>query len=152
MALVPAIYQSSTDQAFFTLLTFQPADNSAPIRFVNNLEAVVSRGNTFQPFPFSIKLLTDDGESNPQVTLQIDATDQQVIELVRELQEPPMVTLEIVLSGSPNTVDKSVDFLRMLSVSYDALTVTVTLQPDNFLNLPAVDSIYSGNEFPDLVT
>jgi hypothetical protein len=38
-----------------------------------------------------------------------------------------------------------------VNVQYDALSVTGTLQPVNFLNAPAVDSLYTGIEFPDLV-
>lgn len=150
MAIIPAVYKSSINEAFFTLLTFTPTTGPV-LRVVNNNEDVVSRGIAYAAFPFSIVLAASDGETIPTLTVTIDAIDQQIIELIREFEDPPAVKLEIVLSSSPDTVEKTVDFLRLIDVQYDAYTVTGRLQQDNFLNLPAVDSIYSGNEFPDLV-
>jgi hypothetical protein len=153
MAIIPAMYKSSSDQAFFILLTIQPAAGSAypPLRVVNNLENVTSRGNVYTAFPFAINLPNDDGETQPTMTITIDAVDQSLITLVRELEEPPTLTMELVMSATPDVVDKSIGFLRLVNVQYDVLQITATLQPVNFMAQRAVDSIYSGTEFPDLV-
>ncbi len=152
MSLVPAINQSSTDQAFLVLLTITPAEGvGLPLRVVNNLEAVTSRGQVFEAYPFAITLPSENADSQPSVTITIDAVDQRIIEQVRAFARPPSVRLELILSGSPDTVDKSIDFLELVNVTYDALTVRAVLQPINFLSRAAVADIYNGTEFPGLI-
>jgi hypothetical protein len=151
MALVPAVNRSTTDEAFFVLLTIMPADGQGTIFVVNNLEPITSRGQVFEAYPFAISLPQDTGESQPSVTISIDAVDQRIIEIMRALQEPPTVKIEVVMLSTLDVVDKTIDFLELTNVQYNALTVTGTLRPVNFLSMPAIDAIYSGVEFPDLV-
>jgi hypothetical protein len=121
------------------------------MRFVNNNEDVVSRGNTYLAFPFEFKLPVDDGERQPTIQIQAANSSQEFIEAVRAVLEPPMVKLEIVLSTSPDDVEKVVDFLHLDNVSYDALQITFTLQPINILARNFPNTSYTAVEFPDLL-
>lgn len=150
MALIPAIHQPSTNEAFLFLLTVTPASGAAPIRVVNNNEDITSRGDLFQAFPFSIQLALDDGEKQPEISLRVANASQEFITAIRELLDPPAVKLEMVLSGSPDTVEKSIDFLRLDNVEYDALWVSMTLRPINILGRTFPNTNYTGTEFPDL--
>lgn len=150
MALTPAIYEPSTNEAFLFLLTISPADGSTPIRVVNDNVDLVSRGDTFIGYPFDITLPPDTGDRKHQLTLQIDNVDQQIVNAVRALEDPPTVKLELVLSGSPNTVEKTVDFLRLDSAEYDAMTVTAQLRPENMLARQFPSETYNPVEWRDL--
>ena len=79
------------------------------------------------------------------------AISREIVEFIREMLDPPKFKIQIVLSSQPDTVDLVVDFLTLSSVNYDAMTITGTLAPNDPLSMPAIDSIYSGVEFPDLI-
>lgn len=150
MSLLPAAFDQTTDQAFFVLLTIESQGALQPLRVVNNNEIVSSRGEDFLPYPFSITLLSDSAESRPQITLTIDNVDRAITRYVRETLQPPILTLEIILSGSPDTVERRIDFLRLSNVRYDALSVSGTLTPVDSLNRSVVRRFYDPVEFPDL--
>lgn len=150
MSLAPTVFEPFTDDAIFALLTINPPDGSDPLRVVNNNENVVSNGNTFYPYPFTIVLPADTGERQPQVQLQIGNVDQQITTLIREMIEPPTVMLELVVSSSPNTVERRIDFMRLRDVTYDAFTVQGVLQPINILTERFPNEEYLPSTFPDL--
>ena len=151
MILTPEINMSTTDAAFFVLLTVSNSDGTETERFVNNNEPVVSRGDTFQAYPFTIVMPLDDPDQPPQAQLVIDNVDQRITEYIRAMLLPPIFKIEVVISTAPDIVERTIDFLTMSNASYDAQQVTATLAPFDTLHLPAIDSIYSGEEFPDLV-
>lgn len=151
MALVPSVNLPITTDAFFILLTFTSPTTGEVFRVVNNNEDVVSREQTYTAYPFMISLPSDTDGEQRRATISIDNVSRDITRYVRESLDPPMVKIELVLSSSLNIVEKTVDFLRLISVDYDAFTVTGTLEPYDFLNLPAIDSMYNGTEFPDLV-
>lgn len=143
-------YKQSSNVAWFVLLTIQPADDDPPLRFVNNLEPVQSRGNTFEAFPFAIVLPEDTDDGQPTVKLQIDNVDQQLTEVIRELLEPPTVLLEIVLSNHPDEVERSISNLILRDVTYDAFTITGTLQTHDVLSAKFPPEQYVPTIYPDL--
>lgn len=148
MAITPAIYQTSTNEAFLWLLTITSANET--LRVVNNMEDVVSRGNTFTAYPFNISLPVEDGAKELALTLTIDNVDQMLVEAIRGFLEPPMMTLELVLSSDFNTVEKKIDFLRLSNVEYDALQIRGSLKPINVLGNSFPASNYDPAQFPSL--
>lgn len=148
MAITPAIYQTSTNEAFLWLLTITSANET--LRVVNNMEDVVSRGNTFTAYPFNISLPVEDGAKELALTLTIDNVDQMLVEAIRGFLEPPMMTLELVLSSDFDTVEKKIDFLRLANVEYDALQIRGSLKPINVLGNSFPASNYDPAQFPSL--
>lgn len=124
----PALNASATDTAWFFLLTITPASGSEVIRLVNNNEPVISNSTTYYPYPFSITLPIDTGDKIPQITLSIDNVDQSLTDAVRELELAPSIRLQLVTSAFPDLVEKDLDFLKLRNVSYDAMTITGTLE------------------------
>lgn len=148
MAIKPAIFQSTTDEAFFWLLTITSADET--LRVVNNMEDITSRGNVFTAYPFDISLPVEDGSKQLSLTLTIDNVDQVLIEALRGFLEPPTMTLELVLSSDVDTVEKRIDFLRLANVEYDQLQIRGQLQPNNVLSNAFPASNYDPAQFPSL--
>jgi len=150
VTLIEAVNASTTGSAFLTLLTIT-AGNLPPLRVVNDMQQHTSRGNVFVAYPFSIVLASNVADSQPTVTLTIDNVSQDIIKYIRGFEDAPIVKIEMVLSTSLDRVDRAVNFLRLASVTYDALKVSGTLMPIDFLTARAVDSTYRGSEFPSLV-
>jgi hypothetical protein len=148
MALQPTINLPEVDVAFWFLLTIKA--NKDTIRVVNNYEDVVSRGDTFMAYPFALALPADDGEAMPELMLNIDNVDQRLVKAIRELLEPPDVTFEMVLSSAPDTVERTIDFLRADFVSYDAMGIQMRLRPNSIMGRNFPTSRYLPGRYPDL--
>lgn len=148
MALIPAVNQSQTNEAFLFLLTITTP--SEVIRVVNNMEDIVSRGETYTAYPFSLSLPADTGDKQPNLQLVIDNTDQALVNAIRGFPKAPSVKVELIVSGSPDIVEKSIDFLQVSSVSYDALSITIEMRPVNILARKFPAATYGSTEFPDL--
>lgn len=148
MALTPAIYQTSTNECFLWLLTITTSKET--LRVVNNMEDVVSRGNTYTAYPFNISLPVEDGSKELSLTLTIDNVDQLLVEALRGFLEPPVMKLELVLSSDFDTVEKKIDFLRLSNVEYDALQIRGSLKPNNVLGNSFPATSYDPAQFPSL--
>ena len=146
---IAAVNASSTDVAFWFLLTITPGAGS-PIRFVNNRENVTSRGNEFLAYPFSVVLPTDDDQRVPTVRLTIDNVDRAIVEAIRAQSTPPLVKLEVVTSTYPDIVEKTLDFLNLRSVDYDAMAISGTLEARGILNQRFPRENYTAGVFPGL--
>ena len=143
MALAPAIYQSSTNEAFLWLLTISTL-KQAPFT------GEIIRGNNFTAYPFNISLPVEDGSKALSLTLTIDNVDQVLIEAIRGFLEPPQMKLELVLSSDFNAVEKTIDFLRLGNVEYDAMQMRGQLRPNNVLGNSFPASNYDPSQFPGL--
>jgi hypothetical protein len=148
MALAPTINLPETDAAFLHLLTIKASTDV--IRIVNNNEPIVSNGYTFQPYPFALALPMSDGERQTELVLNVDNVDQMLVHAIRELLEPPTVKFEMVLSISPDTVERTIDFLRADLIEYNAMQIQFRLRPDNIMGRKFPSSKYTPAQYPDL--
>ena len=146
---VPPALASSSDVAWLCLLTIT-AEGAPPLYVVNNSEPVLSRGITFDPYPFEVLLPQDDSESLPQVRLSISNIDRAIIEALRAQAEAPGIAIELVTSADPDTVEKSLTFLKLAQVTFDALVIEGTLDVDDFLSQRFPAENYIPTRFPGL--
>ena len=148
MALTPTINLPETDVALLHLLTITASNDV--IHLVNNNEQITSNGVTFDPYPFSLTLPISDGEKQAELMLQVDNVDQTLTQAIRELLDPPLIKLEMVLSNAPDVVERTIDFLRADFVSYDSMSVQFKLRPENIMGRKFPSSTYSPSRYPDL--
>ncbi len=126
---LPDVFASSSNSAWFFLLTITTSNPVVyPIRVVNNNEPVISNGLKYEPYPFMLTLPLDTGDKIPNITLTIDNVDQMLVNAIRELEIAPTVRVQLVTSAFPDIVEKDLDFLKLRNVSYDAMTITGTLE------------------------
>ncbi len=125
---IPDVLSSSSNSAWFFLLTITPASGSEIIRVVNNNEPVLSNGLVYQPYPFSLTLPLDTGDQIPQITLTIDNVDQMLVDAIREMEIAPSIRVQLITSAFPDIVEKDLDFLKLRNVTYDAMSITGTLE------------------------
>lgn len=145
-----AIYAAQTEQVFLLLLEISHASLSPTLRFVDNLQDVVSGGNTYTAFPFQLSLPDDQDDQLARVTLSIDNVDRQIVQAIRSLTSPPTIALKIVLASSPNTVEAGPFDFTLRETEYDALVVSGTLAFEDFLNEPYPVGSFTPNFFPGL--
>jgi Domain of unknown function (DUF1833) len=146
----PEALASSSNVAWLCLLTIWTGDGSDAVHVVNNSEAITSRGIEYAPFPFNVTLPADDSETLPQVSLVLSNVDNAIIQFVRGQLVAPNIALELVTSAYPDIVEKSFTFLKLVSVTYDAMTIQGRLDVDNFLAQKFPAESYVPPQFPGL--
>lgn len=129
-------FSQETDEVWLMLLTVAHPALPESLRFVNNYESVVSRGNLFIAFPFEVELPEQDADSAGEARLKIDNIDRQIVDVVRTITSPPSITFEVVLASQPDTVEAIFEGLTLRNVDYDALSVKGTLKFEDIVTEP----------------
>jgi len=143
------LQETSSAIAWLFLLEITTPGNP-PLRLVNNLEPIVSRGNTYEPFPFKLVLPAQQEGQLPTVTIEIDNIAGEIIDAVRGFAEPPSFKVELISTAYPDIPEKVLDFLKLKSVSYDAMVLTGTLDVRNVMTAKFPSEEYDPVSYPAL--
>lgn len=149
-AALQAIFAQETGEAVFFLVTIDHSTWGTPVRMVNNNENIVSGGNTYYAFPVDIQLPNDTAEQMPRTKLKVCNVDREIIAALRALSTKPTVTLSIIFSSTPNTIEAGPFNMRLENYSYDAETVTGDLILEDILNEPFPQGTFNPGEYPGL--
>ena len=136
-----------TGEVFHTLLTVENS-GGPPIRMTDNSEDVVSRGKTFIAYPFALELPSDAAGHISEARLAIDNVARALVDEVRSLTEPLVLTIEVVTATTPDTVELELIDYTLKNVTYDVMTISGTLTQENFLSEPYPKDILSAATFP----
>lgn len=129
-------FAQQTDEVWLVLLTIEHPSLATPLRFVNNMESVTSRGNLYVAFPFEIEFPEQDPDTAGEARITIDNIDRQIVQTIRSIASPPQVTLEVILASSPSTVEASFSGMVLRDVTYDALKVSGVLRFEDIMTEP----------------
>lgn len=146
-ALLSQLLSQESGDPFLTLITLEHPSFTSPIRLVNNVDAIVSRGNTYEPFPVKITLPVDDGETFQEVALQMDNVSLYLLDSIRSVTNQIQVTLEMVLASIPDVVQMSLSELKIGQVIYNAQTIQAKLYLDDFLMSSLTSEKYTPTNF-----
>lgn len=149
-ALENQVSANHSDEALFFLMTIQSPELSEDLHVVNNNEAVVSRGVTYEAFPFVIELPPDDGGAPKDLRLKTYNVSEEFMDLIRQTTEPPKVKLELVSSRDMDFVEKTIGFMALGGAEYDASEISFTLISNQFSARNTLKNKYAQNEFPGL--
>lgn len=129
-------FAQQTDEVWLVLLTIEHPSLVTPLRFVNNMESVTSRGNLYVAFPFEIEFPEQDPDTAGEARITIDNIDRQIVQTIRSITSPPQVTLEVILASSPSTVEASFSGMVLRDVTYDAVKVSGVLRFEDIMTEP----------------
>lgn len=140
--------QESTDPL---LLLVTVSHSSFPTLYlVNNTVEVVSRGNTYNPFPMKITPSPDDGESARTAQITFDNVSLELVDEIRSVVEPMDCKIEAILASDPDTVEIEMGELKITNISYNKQTIRATLIFDDFLNTELTSEKYNPSNFPGI--
>jgi hypothetical protein len=131
---VQAVLQNDTGEVFLFLVTLTNPNFNKPVYLVNNLSNIVSRGNTYFAFPMEVVLANDDGETLPTVQLQCQNVSLELIDEIRGVRGMMDVKIELVMASSPNTVETSIENMRVMDIRYDKKNIQMTCSVDDLMN------------------
>jgi hypothetical protein len=138
--LSPTALQSAfaqeTGEVWLVLLTLAHESLTTPLRFVNDMQGITSRGDVFQPFPFEVEFPGEDPDQPTDARLVIDNIDRSIVKTLRAISAPPEITLEVVLASQPDTVEAEFTGLILRNVSYDVSKVSGTLRFEDIMTEP----------------
>lgn len=148
--LLAQLLNQESDDPFLTLITLTHPSFGQPVRYVNNTENIISRGDTFLAFPVKITLPVDDGESAREVSIEFDNVSLDLLDEIRQVTTPIDVKLEMVLASIPDDVQMSLEELKIGNVQYDSQKISARLFMDDFLSSGLTSESYTPTVFPGM--
>jgi hypothetical protein len=148
--MLAQIFGQQGDDCFLVLLTLNHPSFAQTIRLVNNVEDIISNGNTYSAFPFKITLPADDGETAREVAIELDNASLELIEELRTVTDPIDVNLKMILGSIPDDIQMELDELKIGSIIYNKDRITGKMYQDNFMSTALTGEKYMPNNFPGL--
>ena len=147
--LLAQMYGQVSDDPFLMLLEVSHPSFDT-VYLVNNTVDQTSRGNVYRAFPMQIKLPSDDGETTREVSIDFDNVSLELIAELRSVTTPMNVKIEMVLASNLDSVELSLEDLKMSSINYDEKKISARLYLDDFLNTELTSEKYEPSNFPGL--
>lgn len=144
------INAQQTGEAILLMLQITAPDIDGVIRVVRDSQDLVSRGHTYQRFPFDIEIPGEAEEAPPLIKLAIANADRRIVQAVRETVGPITVILEAVLASTPDTIEAGPFEFRLRNVDYDDNQVTGSLHFEDLMNEPYPGDSFTPALFPGL--
>lgn len=135
---------------FIELVTIDHPSLSSPLRFANDNQNVVSRGDTFLAYPFTVKLPTERDRSVPSANLIIDNVSQSIGATLRTITTAPTVLIEIVRMDDTDVVEASFPLFEMRNVEVNALSISGELLVVDIMREPFPQRNFTPSEYPGL--
>lgn len=155
-AFLAAMHARETDACVLDLLTIESPELDAPLRLVNNPSALVSRGQTFEPWAFQIPAPGEREDRLPSVTLIMDAIydpdGPMTLGAVGTINtiNTGTATLEWVLFSAPDSVEYGPFTFTIIKSSFDAQQIAVELAYEDLLNAAHPGFFFTPSNFPAL--
>lgn len=131
----------ATNEAWPTLLTINHESLSDPIRVTDNDENITSNGDLYVAWEFELVLPGEDPDNPDSARLSIGNIDPLIIRTLREISGPPSITIQVVLSSTPNVVEVEFAGLVLRQASYDAGTISGDLVFEEILTEPVATTL-----------
>lgn len=163
---IGAAFGQETDKALIVLMTVTHPDLAAgdivgmpagPIRVSNHPTTryssdplrygTTSRGQQYTFYPFSTTLPEEGEDAQPTMQIVLDIVERQVTALLASVITPPKVTIELVLSSDPDTVEIEFPDFDLVSSMVDVYQAVLSLSLDSMVTEP-----YPGYDFTPSAT
>lgn len=154
-----AVYEQETGEVFVILLTIDHPNFTQPIMVssdptqllpISNVRGTISRGNEYPFLPFTIDLPNQDDTGIAKARISIDNIDRTMVNAVRTANSALSVTVEIVLSSSPDIIEVSIPDFRIDHVTYDSMTISGDLSVEYYDLEPYSKLRFTPSNFPGM--
>lgn len=129
-------FAQETGEVWLVLCTITHPSLATPLRFVNDMQSLTSRGNLYIAFPFEVEFPEEDADSAGEARIVLDNIDQSIVRAIRAMSGPPEITLEVILASDPDTVEAEFPGMVLRDARYDAARVTGTLRFEDITSEP----------------
>lgn len=109
-----------------------------------------SRGNQYLFLPFEFVLPQDTDDSPPRVEIVFSNVDSALVGILRAINEPLDILVEVVMASSADFVETSLPKMRLANISYSAVQISATLVVDGLVTEPFPSANFNPGRFPAL--
>jgi len=107
-------------------------------------------GDLFIAYPFELTLPDDRQGSAPRARLVIDNVSREIAQLIRSINTPPSVAIEVVRIDDTDSVEISLPMFRLRNVTWNVLSVSGDLTIDEIEREPFPQRRFTPAEYPGL--
>lgn len=144
-------YLQRLETASIIGLTGFPANSQSVVTDANDLVyGVVSRGDNFIFMPVEISLPSEEDNSAPKCSLVIKDVTRYLTPVIRDIQAPPKILIELVLTSTPSVVEASFTGFYISNISYNAESVTCELTMTDYAVEPFPCFTFTPQYFPGI--
>lgn len=161
---IQAMLSPDADDSLAVLLTFTADGLGTPVRITDSytqrlaglttgdevVHGIVSRSNDFVFVPFQITLPDEQVASAPRCQLIATDVTRYLIPVLREIEAPPSVLIELVMRGTPNIVEVAFGGFQMGAITYNANQITADLVVQSLAAEPFPCHTFTPSYFPGL--
>lgn len=150
--VVQALFAQSTSIPFFVLLVASHS-SFATIRVVNNTQAIISNGQTYVPFPFTVLLPPESEDLLARVQIRLFDVQREIIDNLRVVagsRERIAIRLLVIANNDPDTVLQTISGYEIENVGYTAGNITIDASIENLVNEGFPRDSFSPDNFPGL--
>lgn len=111
---------------------------------------ITSRDTDFVFIPFQITLPDEQIASAPRCQLTMYDVTRYMVPILRSITSPPNVLIELVMTGSPDTVEIAFSGFTLGGVNYNKDQITAELIVQSLANEPFPQHSFTPSYFPGL--
>lgn len=145
------LFAQHTDSVMLALVSFYEPDSTNYARVVNNTEAIEHNGASYIGLPFQLSLPSSSDEQVPQLTMTVDNVERTLVELLRSVDEPPSVSIEVIRVNRQGVTTSELGPMEFSLLGTDITPESVILQigyANDILNSPATGDIFNPGTAP----
>lgn len=143
------IFKQESD-SFLVLIVITHPDLVTPLRFVNNTVNVISNGFEYIAFPFKLKWPNDTDGTVPVASLQIDNSNQVIMQTIRTLVGKPTVSISAIRMDDFDAVEVTLPNFQLSNVRGDVGSITGDLTLDDVAKEAYPGVTFTPAEFPGI--
>lgn len=148
---IQQFFAENIDIPLFVLFEISHPDWSVSQFFVNNTVAIISNGDTYEPYPIN---MIPPGQGTDEIskttTLTIDCVDKTLLNILRSVSSPITVSISMVMESDPNTVIFGPFTSKMKSVPYDNRQINGILMTDDIMSAMFPKDTFNLGGYPNL--
>lgn len=161
-AALKAMFSEETGDYPIMLLTIAHATLPTPVRVSSDptqrlsatdtevVYGTVSRSTQYIWIPFQLTLPGESDDSTPRAAISIDNVSRELTSVIRNLDSPPTVGMELVMASSPDVVEAAWPDFDVSPIDMDELSISGTLTLDLLIGEPFPGGTMTPGYFPAL--
>lgn len=147
--VISEILKREGSEPILTLLTVTGAELSGTIRWVNDQQDIVSRGETYTAMPFLAGVMQDNDEE-PRADIVMPNIDREIGRVLMEITTGLLAKIELIVADNPDVPFYVAPALQLQTAEINDATVTGTFVGIDLENEPFVSLRVTQNDFPGL--
>ena len=144
-----AVTDAETDEAVLVILRLT-IPGGATLYFVGNDADITHGGQVHTAFGFEFVEPAVGSGSRTPARLRIDNLDRQIVQVILDLTDPPLVLAKIIKASAPDVVERTFPEFELKSITWNLMTIEGALQTPDDQDEPVCSHSYTPQNAPGL--